>query len=130
MLDCPATTHTSPTRMLLSVTVFVAPLIVITCGFAFAGCAGSWTFQARFWSAVALALRPANVTVTCSPGSAQPHTGTGLPRCTTMFDWNTLLTHSPSPTAGTSTRSSPRTSSCACVGNASRAANSRAVSRR
>ena len=88
MLDCPLANHTSPTRTFHISSVLVAPATVRTRFSLDAGMGSSVTRQAPFASAVADLVCPANVTVTVSPASAVPHTGTARSRCRTMFSAN------------------------------------------
>ena len=50
--------------------------------------AGSFSDQSPLSSAVAETFLPRNSTVTFSPLPAFPHTGTSIPRCTTMCSAN------------------------------------------
>src|SRR4051812_43402606 len=79
ILDCPEQTQTSPIRMFFSVSVFL-PLIVISNGppdFS----ASSLIIHFLSSPALAVLVCPQKVTVTSSPGSAQPQIGTGMPCC-------------------------------------------------
>jgi hypothetical protein len=102
MLLCPPSTHTSPMRMFSSVNCSSPDRMITCCGSALAGCAGSATFHARSSAAVVAAVAPPSETETGAPGLAQPQMLIGLSRCSTMFDWNTLLTHKLSPIDGVS----------------------------
>ncbi len=83
MFDCPDTSHTSPTSTSFNSTRFL-PLTVRTTGVAFARRESSHTRQRPSAPAVVLFVCPAKLTVTASPGSARPQTGTRTPRCKTI----------------------------------------------
>ena len=59
-------------------------------GLALAFSLSSLTIHSPFLPTVALFFCPAKETVTFSPLSAQPQTGTGMSRCRTMFEFKTL----------------------------------------
>ena len=88
VLDCPLANHTSPTRTFRIVSALDAPTTVRT-RFSFdASIASSDTHHLPSAPAWAVLLCPANATVTFSPGSATPHTGTARPRWRTMLSAN------------------------------------------
>ena len=70
----------------------------------------SFTLQAPLSSAVALLLCPAKATVTFSPGAAVPHTGTAMPRWSTMWGVNTLKSLTSACSAEASRRSEQKAS--------------------
>ena len=86
MFDCPLHSHTSPTTTLPSVirlvpcTVSAAPLVVAVSG-------ANFTDQLPPRATVETTCAP-KLTVTASPSSAQPHTFTGTPCCSTMLEVN------------------------------------------
>ena len=87
-MDWPLANHTSPTRTFLIVSLLDAPATVRT-RFSFdASIASSETLHLPSAPAWAVFVCPANVTVTFSPGSATPHTGTARPRWRTMLSAN------------------------------------------
>jgi hypothetical protein len=85
MLDWPLAIHTSPTRTFLSVIVFL-PTTRSSSG------PPAFNFLRRTihcpFFAVVEAFWPRNSTVTFSPSSAQPHTGTAPARCRTISSEN------------------------------------------
>src|SRR5262249_3451960 len=83
MLDWPEQTQTSPTATLCTTNVFF-PATVISHGPP-AASGPSSTFQRPPLSGAVPAVCPARLTVTCSPGSAVPHTATFVPRWSTML---------------------------------------------
>ena len=86
MFDCPDPTQTSPTKISFTVIEFF-PAIVISAGppgFNFA----SFTIHLPSAPAVADFVCPSNFTVTFSPGSAVPQTGTTIPFCNTAWSLN------------------------------------------
>ena len=89
MLDCPEASQTSPTRMSVSVTVFL-PRMTSDRGSALAASAGSSTRQRPAASAVVSTVWPAKITETFSPASATPQTGTGLSRWSTAWSANSV----------------------------------------
>ena len=81
MFDWPHPNHTSPKRTLVIECVSLPHLAVIVDGFLFAFCAGSFTVQRPFSSAVASpTVFPLSATDTFAPGSAKPHTGDATSR--------------------------------------------------
>ena len=91
MFDCPDPSQTSPTSTsLIVIGVLPAlPVIVIVNGApAFAASFASFTIHLPSASAVANFVWPAIFTVTFSPASAVPHTGTVRPFCSTMWSLN------------------------------------------
>ena len=87
MFDCPDPSHTSPTSTSWIVIVF-RPAIVICVAPAIGGSGASRTVHLPSAPASADCDCPSSVTVTRSPGVARPHTGTGIPCCTTMWSEN------------------------------------------
>ena len=83
MFDWPEPSQTSPTSTSEKVTVFW-PLTVSVCGPA-AASGASFTDHLPSAPAFAVAVWPAIVTVTSSPGAAVPHTGTAVARWSTMW---------------------------------------------
>ncbi len=88
MLLCPEQNHTSPTTTFLNVSAF-SPATRNSPPSAHALSGASAVFQRPCASAVAVAVCPANDTVTFSPGAALPHTGTRCPCWSTMLSPNT-----------------------------------------
>src|SRR4028118_1671173 len=88
MFDWPEASHTSPTRILVRVTVFL-PLITRSAGTRLAGSAGRSTRHLPAASAVVAAVLPEKETETFSPASAVPQTGIGLSRWRTALSLNT-----------------------------------------
>ena len=88
MLLCPEQNHTSPTTTFLNVSAF-SPATRNSAPSAHALSGASAVFQRPCASAVAVAVCPANDTVTFSPGAALPHTGTRCPCWSTMLSPNT-----------------------------------------
>ncbi len=87
MFDCPDASHTSPTTTSETVTVS-EPRAVNTPGVACTASGSSVTLHRPAASASAVLLCPANSTVTFSPASAVPQTGTGCPACNTICSQN------------------------------------------
>ena len=87
MFDCPEQSQTSPTSTSLNVTAVLPPETTsgVPACFGSAFIAGSLTSHLPESSAVAEASWPRNLTVTFSPGSAVPQTGTAMPCCSTMW---------------------------------------------
>ena len=85
VLDCPLQNHTSPTRTSFSTTSFAAS----TPPFLHAGIAPSSTIHLPLAQAFVSRDCPAKDTCTASPGSAVPHTRTGMSRCNTILSPNT-----------------------------------------
>ena len=84
MFDWPEPIHTSPMRMSSSSILFF-PLMVMVWALPSAFTAGSTTFQLPWASALAVAVASSSLTVTSSPGAAQPQIGNGRSRCSTMW---------------------------------------------
>ncbi len=84
MFDCPEQSQTSPMST-SSRTTWLLPLMVSLNGPP-AGSAGSLAIHLPSAPGVAVTagLSP-NCTLTGSPGSAQPHTGMAMSRCSTMW---------------------------------------------
>ena len=78
MLLCPEQNHTSPTTTFLKTSAF-SPATRNSAPSAHACIGASSVFQRPCALAVAVAVCPANETVTFSPGAAFPQTGTGCP---------------------------------------------------
>ena len=83
MFDCPEQIQTSPTSTSLNVTVFF-PFTVTVTGVALPGNGVSSTRHFPLSSAWACVFSEPTVTVTASPGSAVPQTGSFAPSCSTM----------------------------------------------
>ena len=104
MFDCPEQIQTSPTTTSASRTGSgeADDVTVITRGWVLAT-KGSRSTRHRPWSPACVCLSwPANDTATVAPGSAVPHTGTGIARCSTMCSPNGEPSRS-SATAGSTT---------------------------
>ena len=83
MFDWPEASQTSPTSTSLTVSVFL-PLTVSVCGAPAGASLSSRTSHLPSSPALVDCERPAIVTVTSSPGSAQPQIGM------TASDWATM----------------------------------------
>src|SRR6185369_3006188 len=83
MLDWPDANQTSPTSTSETAMEFV-PLTFSSDGPP-AAPGFRDALQCPNWSAVTVAFSPRKLTLTLSPGAAQPHTCTGRSRCTTMW---------------------------------------------
>ena len=79
VLDCPAQNQTSPTRTSFATASFARSSRLSHEAFIGA----SFTHHFPSAPAVAATRWPANVTITFSPASAVPHTGTARSRCST-----------------------------------------------
>ena len=88
MLLCPEQNHTSPTTTFLNASAF-SPVTRNSVPSAQAFSGASLSRHLPCASAVAVAVCPANDTVTFSPGAALPHTGTLCPCWSTMLSPNT-----------------------------------------
>src|SRR5919199_1141501 len=86
MLDWPLHSHTSPTWAPVKLTVALPDAMVIVLGTALADMAARVTCHLPSVAATVDTVWSWNCTVTVAPGSAVPNTGTGTPRCKTMFD--------------------------------------------
>ena len=84
MLLCPEASHTSPTS---TFAIFRSPITSVR-GSLLAAIGSRSTRQRPSVPAVPHLVCPANETVTFSPGWAVPHTGTRIPRCSTMLSAN------------------------------------------
>ena len=88
MFDWPEQSHTSPTNTSLTVTEFVLPFARSWSGPP-ACKASNRTDHFPSAAAVAVLVWPPSATVTASPGSAHPQTGSVMSRCKTMWSPNT-----------------------------------------
>ena len=82
MFDCPPQIQTSPISTSLIVTVFL-PVTTSSWPTVFIFMAGNLSIHLPSASALVVAWALPTLTVTCSPGSAVPQTGTGRSRCST-----------------------------------------------
>ena len=84
VFDCPAQNQTSPTS-----TSFTSTSLALRTRFSDeASIAGSFTIHFPSAPAVVLTVLPPKETDTFSPASAQPQTGTSMPRCRTILSLN------------------------------------------
>jgi hypothetical protein len=92
MLDWPEQSQTSPTRMLLIVSVVPSPVIVIVNGPP-AACGLRCAIHLPSWPAVAVAVAvcPSSVTETVAPAVAMPQTGIAMSRCRTALSVKRLF---------------------------------------
>jgi hypothetical protein len=86
MLDWPLYTQTSPTWTLVKLTLALPEVTVIVLGNALADMLARLTCHLPSLSATADPFWFRNCTVTVTPGSAAPNTGTAIPCCNTMSD--------------------------------------------
>src|SRR5581483_8141320 len=84
MLDWPEQTHTSPTRTLVSFTGLSSGPVTVNSNGPPAGNGPIFATHFPSGPAVAVAVLPLKLTVTCLPGSVQPQTGSTTSRCSTM----------------------------------------------
>jgi hypothetical protein len=103
MFDCPDASHTSPTSTSLTVSVFLPDTVSVSASPA--GRGSSFTDQLPARSAVVFFVCLPSVTLTSSPASAQPQTGTAASRWSTAWSLKTLgsFTSAGAPDANRST---------------------------